>query len=62
MIDLTKCKACGKDSDGSGAMLCKLCFEIDSRLNYLPDKAVSFFIQKLHTIKNHRNKKKGKEG
>ena len=62
MSDNFKCKSCGELTDNTGTKLCNLCWEIDSRLNYLPDKAVSYFIQKLHTIKNHRNKKKGKEG
>ena len=59
MNDLIKCKICGTSTDNTGTKMCNLCWEIDSRLNYLPDKAVSFFIQKLHTIKNKRKKKEG---
>jgi hypothetical protein len=57
----TKCKACGISTDNIGIKLCDLCWVIDSRINYLPDKGVSFFIQKLHTIKNKRNKKNKEE-
>jgi hypothetical protein len=60
MSDITKCKACGIPTDNTGTKLCDLCWVIDSRLNYLPDKGVAFFISKLHNIKNHRVKKGGK--
>jgi len=62
MSNNIKCKVCETITDNTGTKLCNLCWEIDSRLNYLPDKAVNFFLQKLHTIKNKRNKKKEKEG
>ena len=50
------CKVCKTTTNNTGTKLCDLCWGVDSRLNYLSDNAVNFFLQKLHARKEKRVK------